>query len=131
MMQQADKYFYVLGDGDKIRERIEGSLLNGDLEAAAVLSTQLTEAVLRMRDAAITQMGADIIIAGGDDLLFTVEVKNYKREHIDSLAKSFHDLTGGTCSFGVGRSFEKAYLNLRRAKASRPGSVIEEGLQNG
>jgi hypothetical protein len=78
-----------------------------------------------MKSLAISMMEAEVLMAGGDDILLRVECKNYKRTHIEQLAELFQQKTGSTFSFGVGSTVESAYLNLRRAKASGNGSIVE------
>jgi len=128
MIQYKISHIYILGDGDKIRERIESLLLNNRLEALTNLSRSLVEAVDAMKSLAIATMRATVIMAGGDDLFFSVEGKNYQRAYLKQLAEIFEKATGSTFSFGVGTTVESAYLNLRRAKASGNGAIIDEGM---
>ena len=117
---------YVLGDGDKIRERIEYYLLNHDTTSLSNFSQNLTIAINEIRDLAISTMSAHIILAGGDDILFYAPRENYQNEHLRSLQQTFLSKTGTTISFGVGKTIEAAYINLRKAKGSMNNKIVEE-----
>jgi hypothetical protein len=73
----------------------------------------------------MTEMNADVIIAGGDDIFFIIDISKYQPERIKGLSSLFQSITGSTFSFGTGKSIEAAYVNLRRAKSSGPGNIIE------
>lgn len=121
-----NEYVYVLGDGDRIRERVEALLLKNDFEKLARLSQGLTDAINHMKLQAISMMDAEVIIAGGDDIFFRVARPCYRKLHLEELAEVFFEATGSSFSFGVGTNAESAYLNLRRAKASYLGQIVEE-----
>jgi hypothetical protein len=114
-----------MGDGNKIRERIENHLLNGELESLEILSQKLIDAIDKTKLLAISIMGAKVIMAGGDDLLLLVEYTKYHRELVQQLSDLFERESGASISFGVGQTLESAYLNLRRAKSSRTSNIIE------
>ncbi len=117
---------YVLGDGDKIRERVEYHLFNHDTENLKKFSQSLTEAINEIKVIAISTMDAQVIIAGGDDILFYVSSEKYQRAIIQRLRETFYDIAGITISFGVGNTIEAAYINVRRAKVSKVVKIIEE-----
>ena len=121
MSQEKLEYLYVLGDGDKIRERVEHYLLSDEIEPLTKLSQAVTDAINAMKSSAISVMDAKIIMAGGDDILFRVDTKKYKQTHLQNFSEAFFRAVGCTFSFGVGKTIEDAYINLRRAKSS--GSV--------
>lgn len=125
MNQSSLKLIYVFGDGDKIREKVERLLFLNELSALKEFSRKLTDAVEQMQKIAERTMEADVIIAGGDDFLFSTSNANYRREHIESLSLIFEQLTGCTISFGVGPTMEIAYLNLRRAKVLDAVRIME------
>jgi hypothetical protein len=117
---------YVLGDGDKIREKIEYYLLNHDIESLSNFSQNLTVAINEIKEVAISTMSAQIILAGGDDILFYVPREKYQIELLQKLQQVFLNITGATISFGVGKTIEAAYINLRKAKSSRDRKIVEE-----
>lgn len=124
-----NQQIFVLGDGDNIRERIETLLFSKDFKKLSAVSEQFTESIKAIKSTAITEMSAEVIMAGGDDILFIVNKKNYSRPKIEYLAELFKSQTGNTMSFGVGETIETAYLNLRKAKASGSGNVVDEGIK--
>ena len=123
---QSAEYFYVLGDGDKIREMVEFYLLNHDLEALTNFSQNLTAAINEIKEIAISTMSAQVILAGGDDILLYVSREKYRKELIQKLQQVFHNITGVTISFGVGKTIEAVYINLRRAKTNKGEKIVEE-----
>ncbi len=129
MTKATGEYLFVMGDGDKIRERIEYYLLNGEIENLKRFSQNLTDGVNRMKLFAASTMSAEIIMAGGDDILIRVESKRYNKAFVEQLAESFRSTTGVNCSFGIGRTVESVYLNLRRAKASGSGNIIDDEVE--
>jgi hypothetical protein len=122
------EYIYVLGDGDNIRSNIEYRLLNRNLEALTIFSQNLIIAINQIKEAAISTMSARIIMAGGDDIFFCVPRGKYKREFVQQLQEAFYNTTGVTISFGVGKTIEIVYINLRRAKVARDTKIVEEEM---
>ena len=120
------EYLYVLGDGDKIREKVEFYLLNHDLESLSNFSQNLTIAINEIKEIAISTMNAQLILAGGDDILFYVSREKYRKELIQKLQHAFLNITGVTISFGVGKSIEATYINLRLAKTNKDMKIVEE-----
>ena len=127
---QIAEYYYVLGDGDRIREDVEFYLLNNDLESLAKFSQNLTIAINEIKEIAISTMGAQIILAGGDDILFYVPREKYRTELIQKLQQVFYNITGATISFGVGKTIEAVYINLRLAKTNKDDKIVEEKPKN-
>jgi hypothetical protein len=116
-------FLYALGDGDRVRAMIDNGLLGGNLDEAKELSQKLTCAMQILSDLVEQCPGWQVVFSGGDDICLTIEKLTYREEVIRSLMEQFHELTGGTMSFGVGTSMENAYLNLHRAKA-RGGNIL-------
>jgi hypothetical protein len=75
-------------------------------------------------------MDAKVVMAGGDDVLLCIDSARYRREFIQQLSDAFELESGMTISFGIGRTIEAAYLNLRRAKSSRSTNIIEGDMTN-
>jgi len=115
---------FVFGDGDRIRQRVESLLFAGELAALRSFSAAITLAIGQLAHGANTTMAADVIVAGGDDLLFCVSAECYDRTIVARMATSFMEQTGCSMSFGVASDLESAYLNLRRAKAQGGGSIV-------
>ncbi|MDI6794381.1 MAG: mCpol domain-containing protein [bacterium] len=117
-------YFFILGDGDDIRRKVEEYLLSGDLRSLGTFSDALKKAIQDIADAVASTMSAEIIFVGGDDILFKTETRSYNEQQLKTLMTRFAARTGTEISFGVGPTIETAYLNLRRAKSHGHGSLI-------
>jgi len=115
---------FVLGDGDAIRNKVESYLLKGELERLGEFSLALTEAIFEIKESAISTMGASIVFAGGDDILFMVNSNEYHEEKIKALMEKFSKRTSCSISFGAGANIESAYINLRKAKACGKGILV-------
>jgi hypothetical protein len=116
---------FIFGDGDRVRERIEGLLFSNDLEALSNFSSSLSNAILLLAKRLSENMGAQVLMAAGDDLLVLLPKENYSRDKLEELAQHYRDQIGSSISFGVGPSIENAYLNLRRAKSSNLEKIVE------
>lgn len=120
---------YVLGDADRVREKVEAALFGNDLAALSAFSETLTSAIATLVHDMEKRFGARTVMAGGDDVLFTVDVARFDRDVLAQFAKAFICATGCSISFGVGASPETAYLNLRRAKATGGGIVSQSFVE--
>jgi minimal CRISPR polymerase domain len=114
---------YVLGDADRIRERIEGYLLGDTPAEVRTFSERLAGGLREFVRSAEILLNADVLMAGGDDVLLCVKPASYSRHTLEELAKTFCQATGCTISLGVGSEVSTAYLNLRRAKAAGGGVI--------
>lgn len=119
---------YILGDADRVREKVEGAIFRGDLEGLSRFSTCLTVAISSIVRDLEQKFGATAIMAGGDDILVTVPGSAYDRSTLVKLASDFKTTTGCTISFGVSFDLDRAYLSLRRAKSAN-GCVVHEDLE--
>lgn len=123
-MRTADgDLMYVLGDGDRIRSRVESLLLGAELEDLRAFSTALTIAIRECGEILGRELAGEVIVSGGDDLL--VIAKNYDRRVLLDVSRVFLEKTGCTISFGVSRTVESAFISLRRAKAMGGGMVVD------
>ncbi len=120
---------FILGDGDNIRERIESLLFSKNFTELHKVSESFSVTIRGIKKLVVSGMNGEVLMAGGDDLLFRINKKNYKREIIEKLAEYFKKNTGNSMSFGVGSTIEDAYLNLRKAKSLGKGIVVD-GVAN-
>jgi len=118
---------YILGDVDRVRERIERHLLAGKLDALKQFSDTLTAEVGALARRIHKAFSADIIMAGGDDVLFCVPQDRYSKTDLETIAQQFASESGCTISFGVAADITTAYVNLRRAKSSGGNVIIDSG----
>lgn len=125
---KAQENLFIFGDGDRVRERIEGLLFSNNLEALSNFSSSLSNAILLLAKRLSEDMGAQILMAAGDDLLVSLPKENYSRDMLEELANLYRDQIGSSISFGVGSSIESTYLNLRRAKTSNLQKIVETGV---
>lgn len=123
------EYIYVLGDGDKIRDKVEYYLFNQDLEALTNFSQSLTNAISTVKELAISTMNARVIIAGGDDILLLVPREKYRKELIQRLQEVFYNATGVTISFGIGKTIDTVFINLRKAKTAKNNKIVDEEIK--
>lgn len=114
-----NKDLYVLGDADQIRDGIDKRLLQGKLDELKAFSSGLTQALSSLLKSFEEEMGATVIMSGGDDVLLIVSENRYSADKNRTLAEEFHQSTGCTISFGVATKLSDAYINLRKAKAEK------------
>jgi hypothetical protein len=121
---RASEVLLILGDGDRVRLQLEKRLLAGTLEEVSTFSAALTAGVSSLAADARAQLGAVVIMAGGDDVLLEVKSEAFSVATLETLSKKFLQATGCSISFGVGPDVERAYLCLRKAKASGGGVIV-------
>lgn len=120
---------FILGDADRVREKIESALFRGDLAQISKLSENLTESISVLVKYLEEMVGARTIMAGGDDVLFEISKENYDESILNEAAVYFTVNSGCSISFGVAETIENAYLNLRKAKSTGGGCVHSEYLK--
>ncbi len=120
---------FILGDGDRIRARVEGYLLNARLTELSRYSDALTQAIEAAASKAKEVLLAERIMAGGDDLLLRIEAHAYDKGKIQEIADLFKKICNSTISFGVGTTIDEAFLALRKAKSQGGDTVVEDGLR--
>ena len=109
----------VYFDGDDVSSALELLLLNGDAEGARTYSESLLQASSAIRAHLSAVTGAEIILAGGDDLVVRLPGESIPVSVsglIDRLRRDYRSTCGKTLSVGVGCDTREAVLNLRRAK---------------
>jgi hypothetical protein len=109
-----------------VREKVEAALFAGDLDRLSTFSRRLTEAISSMASQLKQEIGTQTVMAGGDDVLFTVEASRFALSTLEKAAATFSVESGCSMSFGVGFTLEDAYINLRKAKSSVIGIVAPE-----
>lgn len=116
---------YILGDADRVRLHVESALFSNDLRALSRFSRNLTAAITSLARRLNEDLQAEIIMAGGDDLLVIASLKSFDLLKLREAGERFASDAGCSISFGVGSSVNEAYLGLRRAKSSGGGVVVD------
>ena len=119
-------HLFLLGDADRVRDGIDKCLLSENLHELSVFSANLTRGIEELVDALKSEMRAEIIMAGGDDVLLRVEKELYSIHTHRLICQDFFTTTGCSISFGIAETLPIAYLNLRRAKSRQLGICPEE-----
>ena len=115
---------YIFGDADRVRDRIEGLLLGPQPAEVRAFSDRLTTGLAELVRSAQIVLAAEMLMVGGDEVLFRVKQSSYQPEKLADLARDYREATRCSISFGVGPDIASAYLNLRRAKATGGGTTI-------
>ena len=118
---------YILGDADRVRERIELHLFAGRLNVLRQFSDSLTAAIDALTRRIHKAFSGDVIIAGGDDVIFCVPEDRFSKAELETIAKQFASESGCTISFGVATDITTAYVNLRRAKSRGGNAIMDSG----
>jgi uncharacterized protein with ACT and thioredoxin-like domain len=115
-------------DGDDIGSALELMLLDDKLDRACKYSETVARALQQIRDFLEKELGAEIIICGGDDLVACWKEGSVTSADIKHIRAQFFDICSRTISIGIGSTSHEATLNLRRAKLlgkDRAVSTIE------
>lgn len=123
-MMRNQNDLFVIADGDNIRYKIESYIFENQLEELTAFSNSLIEAVDGIKEIVVHQMGATLIMAGGDDFCFVWDKNEYDKKQLKQIMEYFQAHTGCTISFGVGENIEAAYLNLMKAKAKGKSQIV-------
>lgn len=116
---------FILGDADRVREKVERALLDGNLGEVTYFSRNLTSAVEALVRDVEQAFEAITVFAGGDDVCFRAPRHRYSSGSLFEMAQKFAAATSCTISFGVGTTIQCAYLNLRRAKSRGGDQVVD------
>lgn len=107
---------YLLADGDRIGDRLELFLLEGNIDGAVALSGRLHRALARLVSSLKEELNGQILFTGGDDVLAAVPATLASSEGCEALQSVYQEACGCTLSVGVGRTPQSAVDALRRAK---------------
>lgn len=116
-------FIYALGDADDVRKKLQGSLLDQDLDALSKLSLRLSAAMQELAEIATTRLRAEVVFVGGDDVLLRWKRADFAEGNLRGLMESFRERSAFTISFGVGSNTREAFLNLARSKSVGPGTL--------
>lgn len=116
-------FVYVFADCDGVRRHMEGLLLSENIEKVRELSGRLDAAIKECGENARRLLGADVIVAGGDDIFLMIPKEHYDFELLETVITMVERRTDLFVSVGIGPSLAEAYINLARAKAVGGGRV--------
>lgn len=130
MVTKSDSSSMVVGyfDGDDIGSALELMLLDNQLDRASQYSETVVLALHQIADFLEKELGAEIVICGGDDLVASWEEGSVTSADLKYIRAQFFDACSRTISIGVASTPREAALNLRRAKLlgkDRAVSTIE------
>jgi GTP cyclohydrolase III len=117
---------YVLLDGDRVGEKIDGHYLRNDVHDLYLFARELDDAVAKLA-ASIREIGGTVYLAGGDNVLGTVEDLTAFLAMFDTARPRLPV----PFSVGIGENPRQAHLALRVAKANGFGTVVRAGGVDG
>lgn len=124
-MNREDSLLYVYIDGDGVGDYLELLLQDNNLSAAIKFSESITLAISDIQSMVDEIKGAQVLISGGDDMIFSIPGRSWAGQKIEALREVFHQKTGLTMSGGVGYSAKMALESLRQAKLSGKNQITE------
>ena len=110
------KYKIIRIDVDQVGDKIELSLLDGQIETANLTHQKIQKAIndiVKLLNEAPTYK---ILMRGCDDILIQVEEEEYNRKFLINLMEEFYEQTKFTLSIGIGTDLGEALINLNKAK---------------
>jgi hypothetical protein len=118
--------YFICGDADRVRVRVEQLLLSADLDGLADFSRNLSAAVRSIADNVAERFQCEVVVAGGDDIVIALQRTHYDPGYLRELSTEFHKTTGCSISFGCGPTPIDAFVNLHKAKANGGGVIYDE-----
>jgi hypothetical protein len=114
---------YAFFDGDNIGNTIDNLLSNGRITEATHLSESIKLAIFQIELFVKSVEGAEIIIAGGDDVLIEYDFQKCGSTLLEDISSLFTKQTGLSISCGVGNNVPQAIDNLANAKQQNKGTI--------
>jgi hypothetical protein len=114
---------YAFFDGDNIGNTIENLLTNGRIQEAVHLSESIKLAIFQIELFIGRTEEAEIIIAGGDDVLIQYNSEKYSDVFLGKISQIFTNYTGLSMSCGVGENVSQAINNLTDVKQNSKGTI--------
>jgi hypothetical protein len=114
---------YAFFDGDNIGNTIHNLLSNGRIAEATHLSESIKLAIFQIELFINSVEDAEIIIAGGDDVLIRYDPQKCGSTFLEDISSLFTRQTGLSISCGVGNNVSQAIDNLANAKQQSKGTI--------
>jgi len=121
---------YAFFDGDNIGNAIENLLNSGRVKEATHLSESIKLAIFQIELFIKSRKDAELIIAGGDDVLIKYDATVNDYAFLQEVLNIFNNFTGLSMSCGAGDSVNQAITNLMSVKQQNKGGVLltSEGI---
>jgi len=114
---------YVRLDADRVGEKLELFLLEGNISEAGELHRSVQSAMEKLRHR-VEEEGLKVLFSGCDDALFSCPSSRYRREFLEELRGCFLERTRCSLSCGVGFTVTEALQNLRIAKLAGRDRIV-------
>jgi len=108
---------FVFADVDNLQKHIDFFLLEERFAELRVFSEKIEKSLRLILSKAISDLDAEIVFIGGDDILFRATYNDRIFDRINSYKREFFDLTGVKISFGVGKDIQACIIDLKKKKA--------------
>lgn len=127
---QMKKARYAFFDGDNVGNTIENLLSNGKIAEARYLSESIKIAIFQIELFINYVESAEIIIAGGDDVLIRYDPGRCNSTFLEDISNLFSEQTGLSISCGVGNNVSQAIDNLTNAKKHGKGIIKSSSYES-
>jgi minimal CRISPR polymerase domain len=114
---------YAFFDGDNVGNTIGNLLGNGRIAEATHLSESIKLSIFQIELFVKSVENAEIIIAGGDDVLIRYDSQKCNSELLENISSLFTKQTGLSMSCGVGDNVSQAIDNLTKVKQKNKGTI--------
>lgn len=121
----AADFVFISADGDNMGAKVAKAILANDAESAKKVSQSIIRGELGFVKEAKKRMSAEVIIAGGDDILLKVPAKQFNVQAIDWLRSSYPRATsGGTITVGIGNDMIQSHKALVVGKSTGKNKAV-------
>ncbi|PYP86598.1 MAG: hypothetical protein DMF61_13030 [Blastocatellia bacterium AA13] len=110
---------FAFFDGDNIGNTLDNLFNSGRIDDAKHLSESIKRAIFQIETLVRATDGAELIIAGGDDVLVKFDSEKSGPEYLQAISDLFTKYTGLSMSCGVGNNLNQAIGNLMLAKQNK------------
>lgn len=117
---------YAYLDGDNVGFTLNRFLNLGRAKEATQLSESITQSIFEIAEYLKKQEHITLILAGGDDILFSYKRYIDVKIHLKKIKDIFSKFTGLSMSHGVGENVQNAIDSLAEAKKTQ--SMIDDSL---
>jgi len=114
---------YAFFDGDNVGNTIENLLSNGRIAEATHLSESIKLSIFQIELFVKSVENAEVIIAGGDDVLIKYDSQKCNLELLQNILSLFTNQTGLSMSCGVGDNVSQSIDNLAKVKQKNKGTI--------